>query len=104
MRVGCAVPAPAVGRAWLLLCPSREGARGVSVTSGQQGLMFVIEGARRRWRISVHGVFSKVLRWCLESESALDAFGGIALQHATPYAKMRRVTPVVYQTTSRLGP
>jgi hypothetical protein len=32
MRIGCAVPAPAVGRAWLLLCPSREGARGVSVT------------------------------------------------------------------------
>ena len=25
---------------------------------------------------------------------ALDAVGGIALQHATPYAKMRRVTPV----------
>jgi hypothetical protein len=28
VRMGCDVPAPAVGRAWLLLCPSREGARG----------------------------------------------------------------------------
>ena len=26
--------------------------------------------------------------------TTLDAVGGIALQHATPYAKMRRVTPV----------
>jgi hypothetical protein len=34
MRIGCAVPAPAAGRAWLLLCPSREGARGVSVIEG----------------------------------------------------------------------
>ena len=35
---------------------------------------------------------------------SLDALGGIALQHATPYAKMRRVTPVAYQTTSHLWP
>jgi hypothetical protein len=40
----------------------------------------------------------------LERPTPLDAVGCIALQHATPYAKMRRVTPVVYQTTSRLGP
>jgi hypothetical protein len=46
MRIGCAVPAPAVGRAWLPLCPLREGARGVSVTSGQQGLLFVVEGLK----------------------------------------------------------
>jgi hypothetical protein len=47
-------------------------------------------------------------RWPLAAPLAppppLDAVGCIALQHATPYAKMRRVTPVVYQTTSRLGP
>jgi hypothetical protein len=28
MRIGCDVPAPAVGRAWLLLRPSRGSARG----------------------------------------------------------------------------
>jgi hypothetical protein len=52
--VGCglwdAVGCGGRGRAWLMLCPSREGARGVSVTSGQQGLLFGVEGARRRWR------------------------------------------------------
>jgi hypothetical protein len=37
MRIDCAVPAPAVGQAWLLLRPSREGARGGSVTSGNRG-------------------------------------------------------------------
>jgi hypothetical protein len=66
--IGCAVPAPAVGRAWLLLCPLAREYEGDLSHPGNRGFVLWLKALGDVGAYQCTEFFSKVLRLCLESE------------------------------------
>jgi hypothetical protein len=69
MRIGRAVPAPAVGRAWLLRALARGStSEGALSHPGNRGFFLWLKALGDVGAYQCTEFFSKVLRLCLESE------------------------------------